>query len=738
MIFSEARKVNRVVVGVMSLVLGVLVSSTAALGQESHEDAIQALTATFEPAQAKPGETVTLRVNLVLNQGWYTYPIVQADSQVSSKSKFTTPKSDELVFVGGIIDPPNPKEKSVPDLGWDRVQYYPGQATWELKAVVLPTAEAGQLRVSVSPRPLICLDQAGKELCLPPKPLPVEASLTITDGPAQPVAAEYKEAVDEALKEAEKAVSESGSPPATDTEPGTPSTPTEVADVAPEPHRTIVPPVATIEQHREDLETVLAQLPPQDQRSSAPVTSSLWGFIGIAILWGLISLVTPCVFPMIPITVSFFLKSGDQSSRRTAIQAGVYCGTIILVLGISAFTLLSVFRALSVDPYMNIFLGALFVFFALSLFGMYEITLPSGLSRFTSGKQSQGGMLGTIFMALTFTIISFTCVAPFLGGFSGMAASGNFTTAELAVGGFAFSTAFAAPFFVLAMFPRLLKQVPKSGGWLNAVKVVMGFLELAAALKFFRTAELRLLPSTEFFTYDMVLGLWIAIALLCSFYLLNFYRLPHDSIQETIGVTRMLFALMFIGVAIYFLPAMFRGGPENERIRPAGKLYAWADAFLLPEPEDLGWSVNLKGTLDRARELRMQNPGEPQYVFVDFTGVTCTNCKLNERNIFELPTVQPLLERYHLVQMYTDEVPKDFYTEFSPTDDRRTEEGIDLNLSFQKEAFGTEQLPLYVILEPVRIDGEDKINVLGIYAEGLINDVESFTQFLKVPFEQTR
>src|SRR5947207_4277229 len=209
-------------------------------------------------------------------------------------------------------------------------------------------------------------------------------------------------------------------------------------------------------------------------------------------------------------------------------MALVYCATIIVVLTVAAVLLLSVFRWLSINPIMNYALGGLFVFFALSLFGMYEIKLPSSLARFTSAREGQGGVVGTIFMALTFTIISFACVAPFLGGFGGTAAAARPLWHNL-LGGFAFAATFAAPFFVLALFPALLKAMHKSGSWLNSVKVVMGFLELAAALVFFRTAEVRSASTAGFFTYDFVLSMYVAISIRCGLYLLNVYRLPHDT-----------------------------------------------------------------------------------------------------------------------------------------------------------------------------------------------------------------
>jgi thiol:disulfide interchange protein DsbD len=274
----------------------------------------------------------------------------------------------------------------------------------------------------------------------------------------------------------------------------------------------------------------------------------------------------------------------------------------------------------------------------------------------------------------------------------------------------------------------VLRKLPRSGGWLNVVKVVMGFLEMAAALKFFRTAELRLLATPELFTYDFVLGLWVAMALVCGLYLLNVFRLGHDEVLESVGTPRMVWGLLFLGLAFYILPGMFKGGPDGERQRPGGAVFAWIDAFLLPEPGqggsmhgDLRWTANLPQAIAQARTQQKK-------VFVDFTGVTCTNCKYNERNVFTRPEVRDLFKQYNLVQMFTDEVPAQFYSE-NPTDGRRETEAR-ANLAFQKRKFGTEQLPLYAILDP---QSDGTVRVVAVYDEGKINNVENFISFLKGP-----
>ncbi len=250
---------------------------------------------------------------------------------------------------------------------------------------------------------------------------------------------------------------------------------------------------------------------------------------------------------------------------------------------------------------------------------MYEIQLPSSLSRFTASQESRGGIAGTIFMALTFTIISFTCVAPFFGAFIALAGSAQ-TAAEwtkLSLGALAYATTFAAPFFVLALFPTLVRTLPKSGSWMNTVKVVMGFVEMAAALKFLRAGELLWLGKAELLTYDLVLGMYVALSLLCGLYLLNLFRLPHDyDVPQQLGVPRLLFSVMFLSLAFYFTPALFKeNGGEPQR--PHGKVFAWLDSFLLPEPgsQELTWIGKLDTGLQQAKQ-------KVKLVFIDFTGLT--------------------------------------------------------------------------------------------------------------------
>jgi thiol:disulfide interchange protein len=342
--------------------------------------------------------------------------------------------------------------------------------------------------------------------------------------------------------------------------------------------------------------------------------TGLWATIITAILGGFISLLTPCVFPMIPVTVSFFLKQGERVHHRPLTMAAVYCATIVAVLTAGGIALVHVLQIISQHWITNVFLTGVFIFFALSLLGMYEIELPSGLANLTGSREGKGGLIGIIFMALTFSIISFACVGPIYGAFITLEASQSVVGwLQRILGPLAFALAFASPFFVLALFPTLLRSLPKSGSWMNSVKVVMGFLELAAAFKFVRAAELNFLGESKYFSFDLVLGIYIALAAACGLYLLNVYRLPHDhDAAESIGVPRLVFGLVFLSFAFYLLPGIFKDDRGRSQ-KPRGVAYEWVSAFLLPD-ERSEWGADLPAALARAER-------ENKPLFIDFTGL---------------------------------------------------------------------------------------------------------------------
>jgi thiol:disulfide interchange protein len=644
---------------------------------------IAEITAKIEPASAKAGDKVTLFVTVEPKPGGWTYATVQPDGK-SSKGRFVS--THPGITFEKIVDPAGWIDED--DLTLNEThRKYKHSVTWEVKGTV--TGPVGKENITWKGS---SLQACNKSNCFPA------------------TQSNYPEVAFEVLP--------GGTPTITNVPPTTPPAVTQV-EKEEGPRGASKKTALSLAEYKARLDGLLGTL----EKKKVEREGGLLTLLATAALWGLISLITPCVFPMIPITVSLFLKQANQSAAGAIRQALIYCLTITVVLGLSAISLLSVFRQWSVSPVMNIGLGLLFIVFALSLFGLYNLTLPNFLLKYSEGKRKQGGVMGAIFGAVAFSIVSFTCVAPFLGGFAGMASSGNYSQVELILAGLTFGAAFATPFFVLALFPTLLKKLPKSGGWLDTVKVVMGFLELAAALKFFRTAELRLTSQPALFTYDLVLTAWVAISLVAGLYLLNLFRLPHDEEKPSIGVLRLLFAIGFLSFAVYLLPAAFKQ-------QPRGEVFTWVDAFLLPEPadennttsgDDLPWGADI------TEGLELSQKGKNGLVFVDFTGVTCSNCKANERGVFTRPEVKELLKQYQLVQMYTDDVPEVFYKN-PPSLDQRREEGS-ANLEFQDKAFGTQQLPLYVILQRTTTGTK----LVGTYSEGKINKVNEFIEFLKAP-----
>jgi thiol:disulfide interchange protein DsbD len=454
--------------------------------------------------------------------------------------------------------------------------------------------------------------------------------------------------------------------------------------------------------------------------------SGVWGFVLVSMGAAFLMLLTPCVFPMIPITVSFFLKQSEKEHHNALASAGVYSSTIIVVLTLAVFLLGKVVIDLANDPWLNLGLGVVLIFFALSLFGMYDIELPSFLARFTSAREGKGGMAGPFFMALTFTITSFTCTGPFLGPLLAGAAELKPSYEKLILGALAYSVVFAAPFFVLALFPKLLKTLPKSGGWLNAIKVVMGFLEFAAALKFIANTDLAWNPGDAlFFTYETVLCAWIALSLACGLYLFGLFRLPHDSPEEHIGVVRMLFASLFVGLAVYMTPALWR-------VTPQGIIGKGLVAFLpLDTRLDMDWTRDLDEAWADATQGK-----EVKLIFIDFTGQNCTNCRYNEKNVFTKPSVRDLMKDFVRVQLYTDRVPEEGLTA------GESEALGKHNQRLQEGTFNDVTNPYYAIVKPEKgkkpftkgADGKLKLNgtIIGTRS-GLIpaNKVKQFVNFLK-------
>ena len=413
-------------------------------------------------------------------------------------------------------------------------------------------------------------------------------------------------------------------------------------------------------------------------------SGGLAGFILLAIAAGFAALLTPCVFPMIPLTVSYFTK--HTGNRVESVRmASVYGASIVLT-----FTALGVLTALFVgaagaqtiaaNPWINVSIGLIFIVFALSLLGLFELRLPNGLlNYFNRQGNERGGYLGVVFMGLTLTLVSFSCTAPFVGGL--LAATASDEWAYPVLGMLIFSATFSMPFIIFALFPNALSALPRSGAWMNTVKVVLGFVELAAAMKFLSNADL--IWGWGLISRPLAIAFAVVIFFLTGTYLVGKLRLSHDPPHQGVGVVRLLFAIGFFGLSLYMLPGLF-GAPLNA-----------LDAYL--PPRQMG-DVSLISTLpkgDPSRESDLewmedvdaayaQGRLQDQPVFVDFTGYTCTNCRQMEANVFPQPAVSSRLQNdFVLLRLYTDD----------------REKGPDLQ-RFQLRTTGTVALPTYAVLDP--------------------------------------
>ncbi|MBL7843982.1 MAG: thioredoxin family protein [Cyclobacteriaceae bacterium] len=395
---------------------------------------------------------------------------------------------------------------------------------------------------------------------------------------------------------------------------------------------------------------------------------SFWALLVFAFLAGFAALITPCVFPMVPMTVTFFLK--DTQTKREGIKKALIFGISIIVLYSSAGTLFAILlgpeglNAMATNWALNLFIFFVFIIFALSFFGLFEINAPYKLVNKVDQQAEKGGLIGVFFMAFTLVLISFSCTVPIVGSVLALSAGGEVLKPILMM--LSYSIAFALPFTFFAFFPEMVKSLPKSGGWLNSVKVTLGFLELALALKFFSIADQayhwRLLDR------DTNIALWIVIFSLLGFYLLGKIRMPHDSSLEKISVPRLLLATVVFSFVIYLVPGLW-GAPlkalagylppqhthdfdlvamtRSVRSNEICDLPKYTDFLHLPH--------GLNGYFDYEQALacaRQQN----KPLFIDFTGHGCTNCREMEAVVWSDPTVLDRLKNdFIIVALYVDD-----------------------------------------------------------------------------------
>ncbi|MBS13139.1 MAG: hypothetical protein CME19_16215 [Gemmatimonadetes bacterium] len=596
-----------------------------------------------EPESLRPGETATLWVDVELEGDWHIYSATTPPGGPHPTEIYLD--DGPLTLVGPVIQPEPVVDR---DPNFDiEVEHFGKSVRFGTRVTIPEDALPGLLTASGWVTYMLCNESA----CLPPTTETFSIPIQVEQGPAR---AAYVYAVQEAPPEPNELLAGKGS--------------TAEVDLA--------------------------------------LSQGLGAFIYLSFTMGLLALLTPCVFPMVPITVSFFTKQSEgdtpPSRSESVVKSVVYCGGIIATftgLGMLLAATLGASGAaqFAANPWINLAITAIFVIFALSLFGLFEIHIPTALlNRLNSA--GGGSYAGILLMGLTFSLTSFTCTAPFVGTLLVLTTQGTWIWPI--VGMLTFSVAFALPFFFLSLFPQSLRSLPKSGGWLNSVKVVMGFLELAAAMKFLSNVDL--VWNWGILSREVFIASWIALFALCGFYLLGKIRLPHDSPMETLGPGRLMTTTGCLTFSLYLLTGLF-GAPLGELdafFPPYGSQGSITQVRGGSDVKDLAWMDDYEQALAEADATGRQ-------IFIDFTGYACTNCRWMEANVLPDPSVRDLLENYVLVHLYTD----------------GQGQAYDDNRSLQQAKFGTVALPFYAI---VTSDGQEIARF-----PGMTRDRQQFQKFLK-------
>lgn len=627
----------------------------------------------IQPSALGPGETGKVEIEIDVPDGWHLWSLDPGPGPLPLK--LTLPDDAQLEWSGPWHgDEPH----IVFDRGFERelAQYESGKIRLQRLVKVRAGAAPGDVRSKIKIRGQICTE----EQCLEQRKT-VDVALTIADF-----------ATGAAVPKISLAALKIGEPAAA---------------------------------------TAAATIGSPKKKSAAPGEEGLFSFILAAFAFGILALATPCVFPAIPLTVSFFSKYSEESFGRGARLAGTYAGTMVIAFTAAGVLISILFGVTGVQrfaahPAFNVFLGGVLVFFALNLLGLFEIRAPTFMTNSVNKLEMKFGRAAAlnagadakpkskfsdyvvvIIAALTATTVFFTCTVGFVGLVLVTAARGEWIWPT--IGMLSFSTAFSLPFFFLALFPQAARRLQgKGGGWLGATRVTLGFLELAAAMKFLSNADL--VWEWGILTRDLVLALWIPLFVLCGLYLLGKIRIGHESAANAdggISVVQMLFSTGMFALSLYLAVGMFNARSFG------GWIDGWLPPLQYPGTAPIASSggggasngAHLKWIYD-LEEGRAKAKAEGKLVFLNYTGVTCTNCRYMEGGVFPRPEIASLLGQMTLVELYTDRG--------TPADEKYRED--------QVARFDTAALPFYSVERP---DG----TVIATFPSST-NDVEEFRRFL--------
>ncbi|TAE53281.1 MAG: DUF255 domain-containing protein [Bacteroidetes bacterium] len=640
------------------------------------EDAVT-FTLRYEPAKdLAVGDVLTIYIDAEIEEGYHMYSARQVESMMMVAASFDLDKESSGVTLLGALNDKGKRETKYDDIFRGDISLYHGKVTYVQKVkITSPVVKlAGYLRYQV------CDDSQ----CIPGS---YDVVLNLS-------AAEKKKEAPALIDTAAKAA--------------------------------VVAPVVTIEDTTKAdtsrSEAVVNE--PVASKSAAevsatPASRSLWSLAIEGMLLGLIAVFTPCMFPMIPLTVSFFTK--QSGSRGQAIRKAMFYGASIITIFTGVALILaaifgpSVLQEVSNKAWFNVFFFILLTVFALSFLGWFEITLPSSWSTAVSKASDRGGMLGIFLMALALAIVSFSCTGPLVAWAMAEAFRGGFWGAVVTM--LAFSSALAAPFVLMAIFPHWLKSMPRSGGWMNAVKVTLGFLELAFALIYLSRADL--VEHWGILDREIFLGGWIVIFSLLGMYLLGKLQLPHDMKPEFIPVPRLMLAIGVFWFVTYLIPGLWgaplrmlggyipsvnrdmgvlvQGGlSANTPSRPENDICDYPNKISehLNEGTPAGFCAfyDLEQGLAYAKEHNKP-------VFLDFTGHTCANCRYLEQNMWIDPEIRQMItEEYVLISLYTDD-RKALPEVLLNASGKKIRTVGDQWLNFQMDTYQTNAQPYYVLLD---------------------------------------
>ena len=595
---------------------------------------------------------------------------------------------------------------------------------------------------------MICNDSS----CMPPDETELTIEIAASAAPAAPAKGEAAQSAPAATAPVKTTPVKAETTPA-------PATAQTAESAVQEPAKEAAP--ATVAPAGEQTETAAEVTPAAEAAEAAPVkdaagSKGLWALIIEAILWGFAALLTPCVFPMVPMTVSYFLK-GEGGAAMGRLRASLYGLFIVLLytVPIAAIILITrivggdavtadIFNWLATHWLPNIIFFLVFMVFAASFFGAFEITMPSWMVNKTDSKADTKGIGGIFFLALTLVLVSFSCTGPIVGSVLIKSTSGEFWTPIITM--LAFSVAFALPFTLFALFPSVLKKLPKSGGWLNSVKVVIGFIEVALGMKFLSVADQTY--HWGLLDREVYLAVWIVVFALLGFYLLGKIRFAHDSDLPYVGVGRLTLAIIVFSFVVYMIPGMW-GAPlkalsgylpplttqdfvlgQHTAAVSAGTSASGSHTLLTVEGKQPKYSDflhlphGLEGFFDlKEAEAYAAKVGKP--LFIDFTGHGCVNCREMEARVWSDPQVLDILRNdYVICALYSDDKKVLPESEWVTTDAGKVLKGLGkINSYYALKTYGVNAQPYYVL------QGADGRPLVA--PRGYDLSVEGFVEFLQ-------